>query len=118
MRAAFMRELYPQTIFASFASSAPVEAQVDMSEYWEPVVRGLTKYGYGNATRDIHAAIEYIDDILDNDEDAAAELKDQFLGVGGANNSHETFAEALSTVFYSWQSYGVDFGLSYFCDCT
>jgi hypothetical protein len=118
MRAAFMREKYPETIFASYASSAPTEAQVDMSVYFEPVWRGMNAYGFGNCTKDIHAAINYIDKKLENKKDAAA-LKEQFLGLGAAGNSNPTFADALSVIFYMWQSYGVDggsTGLRYFCD--
>jgi hypothetical protein len=116
MRAAFMRELYPQTIYASFASSAPVQAQIDMSAYFEPIVRGLTKYGYGNCTKDIHAAINYIDNILDTNETAASALKEQFLGLGAANNTHSTFADALAVTFDSWQTLGAKGELNDFCN--
>jgi hypothetical protein len=118
MRAAFMREKYPETIFASYASSAPTEAQVDMSVYFEPVWRGMNAYGFGNCTKDIHAAVNYMDKKMENKKDAAA-LKTQFLGLGAANNSNPTFADALTVIFYLWQSYGVEggsAGLRYFCD--
>jgi hypothetical protein len=36
-RAAMIRERNPETWFASWASSAPVEAQVDMSVYYNPM---------------------------------------------------------------------------------
>ncbi|EOD48584.1 putative serine family protein [Neofusicoccum parvum UCRNP2] len=115
MRAAFMREYYPETIFASYASSAPVQAQNDMSVYFEPVARGLNAYGFGNCTKDIHAAILYMDDLLE-DETAGAALKEQFLGRNAANNSAATFGDALSTIFWYWQGYGVEYGLRQFCD--
>ncbi|KAF2010539.1 hypothetical protein BU24DRAFT_444449 [Aaosphaeria arxii CBS 175.79] len=119
MRAAFMREKYPDTIYASFASSAPVEARTDMSVYFEPVWRGLNRYGFGNCSQDIHAAINYIDNLLEKSPAKGAELKKQFLGLGAEKNSHATFADALTTHFSYWQSYGVDgapFGLRGFCD--
>lgn len=118
MRAAFMREFYPDTITASFASSAPVEAKVDMSVYFEPVYRGMNAYGFGNCTADIHAAILYMDKLMESPA-AAATLKEQFLGRGAANNSNPTFADALTTIFYQWQGYGVEggsLGLRAFCD--
>ena len=119
MRAAFVRDKYPDTIYAGYASSAPVEASVDQSFYFEPVYRGMNRYGFGNCTQDIKAAIKYIDHTFDTDRSASAKLKEQFLGKGAASNSHATFADALTTIFYLWQSYGVDGGsgsLRNFCD--
>lgn len=119
MRAAFMRNMYPDTIYASWASSAPVEASVDQSFYFSPVWRGLNAKGFGNCSRDIHSAIGYMDEIMDTDQRGAAKLKEQFLGLGAAKNSHATFADALTTIFYLWQSYGVEggsAGLRRFCD--
>ncbi|ORY08662.1 serine carboxypeptidase S28-domain-containing protein [Clohesyomyces aquaticus] len=118
MRAAFMRDKYPDTIFASYASSAPVEAQVDMSVYFEPVWRGMNTYGYGNCTKDIKAAVQYMDKIMENPT-AASKLKERFLGLGAGKNSNPTFADALTTPFNLWQSYGIDggaYGLRLFCD--
>lgn len=118
MRAAFMREKYPDTIYASYASSAPTQAQTDMSVYFEPVWDGMQAYGYANCSRDINAAVRYIDNLLEKPV-PAAKIKEQFLGLGAAANSHATFADALSTIFYSWQAYGVaggKQGLGAFCD--
>jgi hypothetical protein len=119
MRAAFMRDKYPDTIYASYASSAPVQASVDQSFYFEPIWRGLNKYGFGNCSRDIQAAVRYMDRIMDFNATAAAQLKIQFLGLGAEKNSHATFADALTTIFATWQSYGVEggtVGLRRFCD--
>ncbi|KAF2840992.1 hypothetical protein M501DRAFT_930408 [Patellaria atrata CBS 101060] len=115
MRAAFMRKFYPETIFASYASSAPVQASTDMSFYFEPVYRGLNHYGWGNCTSDIKAAIKYIDRAMLSPRKAAA-IKRQFLGRGAENNSNAVFADALSTIFWYWQSYGVEYLLRDFCD--
>ena len=118
MRAAFMRDQYPDTIFASYASSAPTQAQIDMSVYFEPVWRGLNAYGFGNCTKDIRAAVNYIDQQFEKPS-VAAKLKEQFLGKGAAKNTHATFADALSVIYATWQSYGVEggsAGLRYFCD--
>jgi pimeloyl-ACP methyl ester carboxylesterase len=120
MRAAFMREKYPDTIYASYASSAPVQASVDQSFYFEPIWRGMQKYGFGNCSRDIQAATRYIDGVFDSrDKTAADQLKIMFLGKGAEKNSHATFADALTTIFATWQSYGVEggnTGLRQFCD--
>jgi hypothetical protein len=119
MRTAFMRDQYPETIFAGFASSAPTEAKVDMSVYFEPIARGMERYGAGNCSKDIHAAIGYIDKELGKGGKTAANLKLQFLGGGADKNSDATFADALSTIFWLWQSYGMDgspWSLGEFCN--
>lgn len=59
-RAAMIRERNPETWFASWASSAPVEAQVDMSVYFNPMQQSMTS----NCTADVHAAIDYADGVL------------------------------------------------------
>ena len=101
-RAALVREKYPETIFASLSSSAPIHAQIDMSVYWEQVYRGLNGMGFGNCTKDIVAAIKYIDDQLSR-EKAAAAMKKQYLGVGADNNTNEGFAVALKTIYSVWK---------------
>jgi Serine carboxypeptidase S28 len=118
MRAAFMRNEYPGTIFASWASSAPVEASIDMSFYFEPVWQGMNRYGWGNCTQDIRAAVRAMDDTME-DDDAAVALKEKFLGKGAGSNSNAAFADALSSIFGQWQSYAVDGddgNLRQFCD--
>lgn len=107
MRAAFVREKYPETIFASFASSAPVQAQVDMSIYFEQIYRGLNAFGFSNCTADIHAAVNYIDDRLASPVSAAA-IKKAFLGKGADKNSNEGLADVLTYIFYSFQSYELE----------
>jgi hypothetical protein len=120
MRAAFMRNMYPETIYASYASSAPVQASVDQSFYFEPVWRGMQKYGFGNCSRAIQSATRYIDGVFDSkDKKAADDLKILFLGKGAEKNSAATFADALTTIFATWQSYGVEggnTGLRKLCD--
>ncbi|KAF1955126.1 peptidase S28 [Byssothecium circinans] len=115
MRAAFMRAMYPETIYASFASSAPVQAVVDMSVYFEPVVRGMRKYGYGNCVEDIHADILHIDRLLEDPKTTAA-VKIQFLGPGAENNTNGAFAEALTAIFYDWQGAGMESSLKSVCE--
>ncbi|KAG0136168.1 serine carboxypeptidase S28-domain-containing protein [Tuber indicum] len=117
-RAAFARHKYPETIFASFSSSAPVQAQIDMSAYFEQVYRGLRGLGFKNCTNDIVAAIRYIDDQLSR-ADTSAAIKKQYLGRGAENNSNEGFADALTYIYYSWQSNlteGSPANMRSFCD--
>ncbi len=57
-----IRERNPETWFASWASSAPVEAQIDMSVYYNPMQQSMPS----NCTADVHAAVNYADGILLN----------------------------------------------------
>lgn len=118
MRAAFSRDQYPDTFFAAYASSAPVEARIDMSAYWDQVYRGMVAYGYGNCTKDLQAAYAYIDSQLANNETAAA-IKQLFLGEGAEHNSNGDFTSALRAIYGTFQSYGMrvgSYGLGAFCD--
>lgn len=110
MRAAFLRRHYPGTIFAAWASSAPVQAIVDMSFYFEPVWQGMRNQGWTNCTNDIRAAVLEMDKIMAVPARSAA-MKEAFLGRTAGNNTNAGFGDALSTIFFLWQSYGVDGGV-------
>lgn len=56
-RAAWLRLTHPEIIYASWASSAPVQAQWDGSLYYDPIARALPK----NCTNDFEATAKYID---------------------------------------------------------
>ena len=107
-RAAWMRNFYPNIIYASYAASAPVQARVDFSSYYDQVYRSMVANGFGNCTKDLTAAVHYIDEILDtspynigNDTSPAGKnvtaLKESFLGQGYGNGSNSGFAQSLST---------------------
>ncbi|KAI5815148.1 serine peptidase, family S28 [Pyronema omphalodes] len=107
MRAAMLRHLYPETVYAAYASSAPVQAQKDMSIYFEQVYRGMVDNGLRNCTDHIKAAVDYIDTRLDN-YNTSAEIKVQFLGRTADKGSNAGFADMLTYPFYGWQSGGID----------
>ncbi|KAJ9218938.1 hypothetical protein DTO169C6_8739 [Paecilomyces variotii] len=109
MRAAFSRNQYPETFFAAFSSSAPVEARIDLSAYWDQVYRGMVGYGYETCAKDLHAALAYIDDQLD-DNQTAASIKQLFLGPGAENNTNADFTAALTSIYGLFQSYGMGGG--------
>ncbi|EMD69703.1 hypothetical protein COCSADRAFT_76240 [Bipolaris sorokiniana ND90Pr] len=118
-RAAWVRNKYPDTIYASWAAAATVEAMVDMSYYADAVWTGMNARGFGNCTRDIQAAIRYIDHIMDTDPQATAKLKEQFLGIGSANISNVDFVGTFDVFYSDWQIYDMDgyrFSLRKFCD--
>ncbi|KAF9268246.1 peptidase S28 [Marasmius fiardii PR-910] len=62
VRAAHLRVRNPEVIFASWASSAPVESQVDMASYYKAAERSLTR----NCSADWVAVTRFVDDVLIN----------------------------------------------------
>ncbi|KAJ5691959.1 hypothetical protein N7462_001382 [Penicillium macrosclerotiorum] len=119
MRSAFTRDAYPDTIFASYASSAPVEARVNMSMYYDQVYAGMVANGHLNCTKDVKAALEYIDGELSKNNTAAAAIKQLFFGKGAEKNNNGDFTAALAGVFGFFQSYGLgggDGSLGSFCE--
>ena len=60
VRAALLRVRNPEVVFASWASSAPIQAQIDMSSYYEAVERALPR----NCSSDWVAVTRYVDGVL------------------------------------------------------
>lgn len=60
VRSAVLRVRNPEVIFASWASSAPVQAQVNMASYYEAAERALPR----NCSADWVAITKYVDDTL------------------------------------------------------
>jgi hypothetical protein len=120
MRAAWLRQEFPETIFAAWASSAPVQAAVDMPFYWDSVWDGLNAYGFGNCTKDIQAVVRYVDEQLGHlDPNVSIALKKEFYGEKGTEVPHSTFVDILTHVLDDWQSLGARGGdgkLGSFCD--
>ncbi|KAJ5618679.1 hypothetical protein N7528_006790 [Penicillium herquei] len=119
MRSAFTRNKYPETIFASYASSAPVQAQIDMSVYFDQVYDGMVFNGHLNCSRDIKAAMQYVDAELGKNESSAAAIKKLFFGEGAETNNNGDFTAALAGIFGYFQSYGLAGGegsLGAFCE--
>ncbi|EED14230.1 serine peptidase, family S28, putative [Talaromyces stipitatus ATCC 10500] len=119
MRTAFTRNEYPDTIYAAYASSAPVQARADMSIYFEQVYRGMVANGYEGCARDLHAALSYVDSQLALNGTASDDIKKLFLGEGGEVNSNGDFTAGLAYIYSTFQSYGMgggDTGLGSLCD--
>ena len=70
VRAALMRVRNPDVIYASWASSAPVESMADMGDYWLPLTRVLA----ANCSADISSAIQSMDEILTSGNETAAAI--------------------------------------------
>ena len=60
VRAALLRVRNPEVVFASWSSSAPVQAQINMASYYEAAERALPR----NCSSDWVAVTKYVDDIL------------------------------------------------------
>ena len=119
VRAAFTRNEYPETIYAAYASSAPVQARVDQSSYFDQVYAAMVANGHSNCTKDIKAALEYIDGELAKNATSAAAIKQLFFGKGAEKNSNGDFTAALAGVFGYFQSFGFGGGegsLEDFCE--
>ncbi|KJA19598.1 hypothetical protein HYPSUDRAFT_44157 [Hypholoma sublateritium FD-334 SS-4] len=131
IRSALMRIRNPEVIYASWASSAPVQAQVDMSSYYKAAERSLTR----NCSADWVAVTKYVDDTLNsNDETAIVNLKFDLLkahlsGPGGnttgaagltkqiANQASDVdVASVLMDPLNFYQYYGFQASLLPFCN--
>ncbi|ETW78603.1 serine protease [Heterobasidion irregulare TC 32-1] len=131
VRGALLRQRNPETIFAAWASSAPVHAQVDMASYYAAAERSLTR----NCSADWVAVTRHVDGVLrSGNASAAIEVKFALLkallsGPGGnttgAQNLTKSQAAATSDVnaasilmealnFY--QYYGFEASVLPFCN--
>ena len=93
IRAAYLRIRNPEIIFASWASSAPVEAQIDFSSYWQAAERALPR----NCSNDWVAVTKYFDELITNGSDQdvynlkARIVAAEFTGPGGNTSLLEEF---------------------------
>jgi len=60
VRAALLRVRNPEVVFASWSSSAPVQAQINMASYYQAVERALPR----NCSSDWVAVTKYVDGVL------------------------------------------------------
>ena len=60
VRATLLRVRNPEIVFASWASSAPIQAQINMASYYEAIQRALPS----NCSADWVAVTKYVDDVL------------------------------------------------------
>jgi hypothetical protein len=128
-RAAMMRVRNPDVFFASWASSAPVQAQVEMSVYYNPVYQNMPK----SCSADVHAAVTWADDILTTGSEKEVELLKRAVWLtNSANPRNVSFASTpddlsywnISQIlsypfqgsFFNFQSWGYAQSLGIFCN--
>ncbi|OSD04708.1 hypothetical protein PYCCODRAFT_1465679 [Trametes coccinea BRFM310] len=105
VRGALLRVRNPETIFAVWASSAPVHAQVDMAAYYKAAERSLTR----NCSADWVAVTRFVDDTLQNGTaEGVADLKYRLLSA----RSEVTRERAANASDY----YGFDASVLPFCN--
>jgi hypothetical protein len=81
VRASALRIRNPETIFASWASSAPVQASINMASYYRAVARGLPS----NCSADFAAGIKFFDSAVTG-SDATLESSVKNGIISAANN--------------------------------
>lgn len=130
MRGAWLRLRNPEIIYAVWASSAPVQVQVDGSAYYNSVYRGLPK----NCSSDIQYVAESIDRIFSargsrdldlktwiyvvENSESVASLNASSIQAGAANLTDYDVAATFfsSELFDTVQSFGFRDGIQVFCD--
>ncbi|KAF9456269.1 peptidase S28 [Collybia nuda] len=96
IRGSFLRIRNPETIFATWASSAPVQAEVDMASYYKAAERSLTR----NCSADWVAVTRHVDAVLQgSDETAKVDMKFDLLkarlsGPGGNTTGADNLTRA------------------------
>jgi hypothetical protein len=106
MIAAMMRKKYYKTIFAAYASSAPIQAAVEMPGYYEQVYEGINAFSPACAA-DLKAAIKEIDKRLKDPQQRRA-TKESLLGCQKEEVDDGTFASDMSDMFNDFQDTGMD----------
>ncbi|KAI0630671.1 serine carboxypeptidase S28-domain-containing protein [Trametes polyzona] len=121
VRGALLRVRNPETIFAVWASSAPVHAQVDMASYYKAAERSLTR----NCSADWVAVTRFVDDTLRNGTtEERADLKFRLLSArsddvtreAAANASDVSAAGVLMDPLSFYQYYGFEASVLPFCN--
>ncbi|KAI8098181.1 serine carboxypeptidase S28-domain-containing protein [Gilbertella persicaria] len=97
--AAWMRQKYPDLVFAAVPSSAPVQMSYNYYQYFDPILQ----YGPKHCIDAIRSVVLYVDHILFSPfKDHKVALKRQF-GVEELQHDDD-FAELLSSPLGMWQA--------------
>ncbi|KAG8976892.1 hypothetical protein FRC05_002829 [Tulasnella sp. 425] len=99
---AFTQEKYPDLFAAGYASSAPVNADGDFWEYWEPIEEGMPK----NCSADLSEAVAHIDKVLSTGTTIEVKALKRKFGLQVLAN--DDFAYALQYPLNTWQDLQAD----------
>lgn len=122
VRAALMRVRNPDVIYASWASSAPVQAQVNMSSYWDTIQRALPQ----NCSNDFVAMASDTNTILNQNDTSEAQFKQLLILADSAGQTDLSLSDAakvsdsdagyiIQDPLNNWQDSGLPFAQSV-CD--
>jgi len=95
IRGALLRVRNPEIIYATWASSAPVQAQIDMASYYAAAERSMTR----NCSADWIAVTKYVDSVLaTGSQKDISDLKFDLLSahMGGSRSFNRSTSDALS----------------------
>lgn len=94
VRAALLRIRNPEVVFASWASSAPVQSQINMASYYEAIQRTLSL----NCSADWVAVTKYVDGVLmgNNSAEQLAVRKALYTADSSGPGGNTTLVEPLS----------------------
>ncbi|KAG8957488.1 hypothetical protein FRC03_010085, partial [Tulasnella sp. 419] len=94
--AAYIQQDYPSLFAASWASSAPVQADLNFWEYYSPLEDGMPK----NCSSDAGEAISYIDSVIESgDTTNITAMKTKF---GMQDVENDDFVASIVRVFWTW----------------
>jgi hypothetical protein len=96
IRAVLLRIRSPEVVFASWASSAPVQSQINMASYCEAVERALSR----NCSADWVAVTKYVDRVLmgNNTTEQIAVKRALYIAGESGPGGDTTLAQPLSDV--------------------
>lgn len=96
VRAALLRIRSPEVVFASWSSSGPVQAQINMASYYEAIERALPR----NCSADWVSVTKYVDGVLmgNNSTEQIAVKRALYVasmsGPGGDTTSVQSLSDA------------------------
>ncbi|KAG8950849.1 hypothetical protein FRC04_007081 [Tulasnella sp. 424] len=94
---AYAQEKHSDIFASAYASSAPVQADGDFWEYWEPVEQGMP----WNCSSDLTTAMTYIDGILATGNSSEVKSLKGLFGLSSLKN--DDFGRALTYPLTTWQ---------------
>jgi hypothetical protein len=129
VRAAMIRVRNPDVFFAAWASSAPVQTQIENSVYFNTIHHAMPR----NCSADVHAAVTYADEILVSGTEEEVRLVRKAVWMANAANPwNVSFAESPSGLslwnisqilsypfqssFFNFQNFGYERSLGEFCE--
>lgn len=94
---ALIQQQYPDLLAAGWSSSAPINADGNFRDYWEPIKAGMPK----NCSSDLAAVVDHIDDVVSTG--TPKEVKELKTRFGLPDLADDDFGGALLWPLLQWQ---------------